>query len=205
MFVDELQAAIVAKLLDGSLAPRENSTLSSRQRTTTDPFRTLPTDIILLITRYLSVKDILVISSTSWPFLNSTSSGPLWKSLLRREMAWAAKGVEKSVELAFRMDDSRVDEGNREESANEGLQRPAITGVDYKALVLWLNHVAKPINGVRAPWLHLANRRRIWRVCNIVANEYWDVMGDEMGGNFQEKTQEWPDSLMGKSYYPEVM
>lgn len=201
-FLDGVQAAIVLKLLDGSLVPRDGSGITSSQRTVSDPFRILSQDLIFRITHFLPVNDILALSTASWPFLVGTSSNSLWKSLLHREMPWAADKIDELMESTFEIDskDKKENQGLLTSKEDQESCKSKATSVDYKRLMLWLDHVVKPNLGVGAPWVYLANRRRIWRVCQIIANKYWEELGERKKEDFSGNVQEWPDSLLGQKY-----
>jgi hypothetical protein len=145
---------------------------------------------------YLSARGVLALSTASWPFLTTTaSSNALWRCLLHREMAWAADVVDELANELLQNDQR----ASPRETATEMRGIKAL-GTDYKALMLWLDDVVKPVEGVGAPWVHLANRRRIWRVSQIVADRYWIELCERDGGHSKDKRHEWPGSLLGNKY-----
>lgn len=44
--------------------------------------------------------------------------------------------------------------------------------LDYKGVFVWLEKVTRPRKGVKGPWMGVANRRRIWKVCGLLEEDY---------------------------------
>ena len=51
-------------------------------------------------------------------------------------------------------------------------QSDLLPDFDYKTLFLWLDKVTTPEYGIAGPFMHVANRRRIWGVCEQLAPAY---------------------------------
>lgn len=121
-------------------------------------------------------------------------------------MPWAANKIYELVDMAFKNDqkDDSTDKQDKQSKltskSDQESCKPKVTSMDYKTLMLWLDYVVKPERGVGAPWVYLANRRRIFRVCQIVANQYWDELGGKQKKVVGFKVREWPDSLLEDKY-----
>lgn len=107
-----------------------------------DPLRVLPYDLLLDIFGYLSTNDILSLMTSSWHILNSTREASFWQHMLRRRVLpwfWELTSVLESTTFP--------------------------DGFDHKGLFLWLHTITQPQFGLYGPMMGIANRRRIWRVC----------------------------------------
>ena len=116
-------------------------------RDVSDPFFSLPNEVLYSVASHLSLADLKAVSVASFPVMNATSRDLFWKDLLYRA----------GVEL-----DSVVSE----------LRQEDLEDLDYKRLWLWLEKVSRPMFAVDAPWLGVANRRRVWAACEQIAAVY---------------------------------
>lgn len=114
-----------------------------------DPFTKLPYDLLYKISCLLPVKDLLNLGKVSWPaqsaFQNNTS---FWKERVMAVMPWF-------FELHELMSDAE-----------------AFKELDFKKLVTWTDKMTTPKRGMTGPALGIANRRRIWGVCEQIADKY---------------------------------
>lgn len=113
-----------------------------------DPFNKLPTEILWNVAGHLPVGPLKSLAAASPFFRRATRGNAFWKSYFQREMAWAWDVL----------------------AAVTAQTEPA--KIDYERLCLWLDKISTPQFGARGPFLGLANRRRIWSVCQEIANQY---------------------------------
>jgi hypothetical protein len=116
-----------------------------------DPFATLPYDVAHAILLLLPANTILTICAASYPVhaFFGPSNRRFWRVALRSSMPWF-------WELHELMRDAVLD--------------PQTT--DYRGLFLWAEQQTRPREGLRGPFMTIANRRRIWGVCEQLAEEY---------------------------------
>lgn len=123
--------------------------LNLESRISSDPFSKLPYDILYKVCASLPFGSISDLSIASW-LVNVTlrSTDGLWKHLLRNSMPWF-------FELHDLLDDEKLME-NR----------------DFRKLFLWIEKMTRPRLWMDGPFMGVANRRRIWGVCEQLAERY---------------------------------
>ncbi|KAK0637839.1 hypothetical protein DIS24_g10413 [Lasiodiplodia hormozganensis] len=125
-------------------AAATSASLSSRVRD--DPFTLLPYDITHQIALLLPAESVLALARASYPVHAAIRDGRanpgFWRQALRRCMPWF-------TELHTLMRHGTVDEES----------------TDYKGLFLWLEMSTRPRRGLAGPFMGVANRRRVWGVC----------------------------------------
>ncbi|KAF4543411.1 F-box domain-containing protein [Lasiodiplodia theobromae] len=125
-------------------AAATSASLSSRVRN--DPFTLLPYDITHQIALLLPAESLLALARASYPVHAAIRDGRanpgFWRQALRRCMPWF-------TELHTLMRHGTVDEES----------------TDYKGLFLWLDMSTRPRRGLAGPFMGVANRRRVWGVC----------------------------------------
>jgi hypothetical protein len=114
-----------------------------------DPWAALPYDILHDIFDHLSTQDTTSLMSASWHVLTSTRNTDFWRHLLRRRILpwfWELHSLvtNATLPLAF----------------------------NHKQLYLWLDRVTTPEISLKGPFMGIANRRRIWAVCEQLAPLY---------------------------------
>jgi hypothetical protein len=93
----------------------------------------------------------------SWPVHSATRSNAFWKQLIQWDMPWLWEF--------------------QEATAADQVQE-----TDFKKLYLDLNRMTEPKLHLRSPFLGLANRRRVWGVCQQLADLYFQrISHDEPG------------------------
>jgi hypothetical protein len=70
--------------------------------------------------------------------------------------------------------------------------------IDAKGLYLWLDKVTTPRFGMEGPFMGIANRRRIWRVCEEVKKVYMERVSQDAKLNDQD--DEDARAVMEKSF-----
>ena len=148
-FSSDAKATIRDNISSGGLRPRQHLIFDISERIVSDPFRSLPTELLCDVASYLCLADLKALSVASWHVMNTTSGNTFWKSVLYRETEWMGLDLDEIL---------------------LGLPQE---NVDYKALSLWLEKMTRPRFAVDAPWLGAANRRRIWNACEQIAGAYW--------------------------------
>lgn len=134
--------------------PKQRSTLQHiEKRTIHDPFDSLSNELLVQIAEYIPASDLLSCCTASWAMMNASSTSSFWKDALRRDMPWATSSLQ------------------------EVLQKIPTQEIDYKRLFLWFEKMTRPEFAMDAPWLGAGNRRRIWSVCEQIAEVYWERKG----------------------------
>lgn len=114
-----------------------------------DPFNGLPYDVLYLILELLPVKSIQQLLIASWSANCAVHNDTFWKRIIHSELAWF-------WELRELVDDL-----------------PETENVDFKKVYFWLDKVTTPTLGMRGRFMGIANRRRIWRACQQLAESYF--------------------------------
>ncbi|KAF2708092.1 hypothetical protein K504DRAFT_468469 [Pleomassaria siparia CBS 279.74] len=135
-------------------SPKFTCTPESRPLTTTtkvshDPFTALHYDILHLITQQLSTPDIFSLIHASPYIYRMTDNPTFWKHMMGRDIFpwfWEAMKLINGCELPEHF--------------------------DYKGAYLWMDKVVRPKFGMTGPWMGVANRRRIWKLCVQLADSY---------------------------------
>jgi hypothetical protein len=140
-----------------------HSTAASHSSVNT--FWRLPTEILLSIGLLIPIEYIGNFALISKSCLAVAESELFWRNYLRTNFRWAWE----------------IDELQSARSHSGQLH--------FKAACLWLNKVSKPS---RKEHLGIVNRRRIWGVCEQIANQYWKQLTPivERGGeSFNDSIQ----------------
>ena len=114
-----------------------------------DPFRAFPAEMIYEIVRYLPIECVGAVSRAS-PYINNVcQDNVFWKHLIKISISpWFWE---------FRDISERLPEN-----------------VNYKRLFLWLEHITRPkVGRAEGIFSGIANRRRIWHVCEEVRAVYY--------------------------------
>ena len=120
-----------------------------------DTLTTLPFDLLHTVIQYLPVQDTLNLMQASHHICVTTREPTFWRSMIRAHIApwfWEIETLVTGDELK---------------------------GFDYKGLFLWLDKITEPKFGMQSPFMGVANRRRIWSVCGLVADAYEKQLGKE--------------------------
>ncbi|CAI6341034.1 unnamed protein product [Periconia digitata] len=125
-----------------------------------DPFETLPYDVTWMIFSNLSIEDTLALMKASY-HVSHVMHTDVWRALIwSKFLPWFPEFRKLYQELLV--------PGN----------------INCKKVFLWLENITKPRIGIRGPLMGIANRRRIWRVCEqigMVYNHY--AMSNELETN----------------------
>jgi hypothetical protein len=148
---DVVQSMLPAQLF--STVPM-TSDLSHKVRS--DPLTMLPYDVLHGIFANLSVQDALSLIKASWHVLESTRDPAFWRLMIRLHIVpffWELNGL---------------------------LERSAFPSTfDWRGMFQWLDEITKAKFGMNGPLGAIANRRRIWDVCQQLYSLYHDKMSNE--------------------------
>ncbi|KAJ6454585.1 hypothetical protein C8R45DRAFT_1222734 [Mycena sanguinolenta] len=117
-----------------------------------DPLAALPYDVAHAILLLLPGHTVLTLCTASYPLhaFFGPSNRSFWRVALCMCMPWFWELHE------LMRDDSLLDPQT----------------VDYKGLFLWADKETTPREGLRGPFMGIANRRRIWGVCDQIEADY---------------------------------
>ncbi|KAL2852106.1 hypothetical protein BJY01DRAFT_100746 [Aspergillus pseudoustus] len=135
-------------------APPAEINLGTRQPK--NPFSTLPTELVHQICSLLPGESLKSLTQASL-FINLiTRDDYFWKRVIATDMPWLEAPESEALRKVVDLDSS-----SRE------------TPLNYQLVYQWLDEVSKPKFGMDDPVLMaVANRRRIWGVCEEVARAY---------------------------------
>ena len=127
------------------------SNLDLGRRVKHDPFAKLPYDLVYKLSCLLPVKALLDLGKVSWPIQSAfQGNGNFWKDRIKRAMPWFFE-----LHELMNYSDSEVFEG-----------------INSKSLLAWADNITTPKIGMKGPSMGIANRRRIWSVCEQLADRY---------------------------------
>lgn len=116
-----------------------------------DPFATLPYDVAHALLLLLPAHTVLSLCTASYPLHSffGPSNRLFWRAALSACTPWF-------WELHNLIRGGTLD----------------LQTTEYKGLFLWVDNHTRPRKGLRGPFMGVANRRRIWGVCEQLAAEY---------------------------------
>jgi len=146
--IPDMEEFLQNEILSNSFKiPKAN--LSIRQKVAKDPLGALPYDILHLICSHLPRESLVSLITASWPvFVATRHNNGFWKQRIRQEMPWFWELQELIAKCDYR-------------------------DVDFKDLYLWLDKATIPRSGIAGMLLAIANRRRIWGVCEKIGDKYF--------------------------------
>lgn len=147
--------------IDFRLLPSNKLNLDHKVRR--DDLTKLPLDIIYLIYTHLTAKDAFALMEASFHASAATRNNGFWKQFIKRAiLPWF-------WEFELFVFDKLTDDTN------------------YKRLYLWLDAITEPRFGMDdGSYLRIANRRRIWKVCEQLAERYWRDAAKPSAANIDE-------------------
>ncbi|KAI9375090.1 hypothetical protein BJX61DRAFT_495256 [Aspergillus egyptiacus] len=124
------------------------SNLDFQRKVVKDPLSALPYDILHLISCYLPGAAVLSLMTASLPVFMATSRhNGFWKLRIQRDMPWFWELRELITQCDY-------------------------PDLDFKGLYLWLDKMTTPRFGIEDMLTGIANRRRIWGVCEKIRDLY---------------------------------
>lgn len=120
------------------------------ERVRSDPFTMLPYDLIYQISTVLGNKDLLSLMKASWPVhAIFRDVGQFWQQRIRTTMPWFFE-----LHQVLEEDQAFLQEN------------------DPKRILLWGEKMTLPRRWLTGPFIGVANRRRIWSVCEQLGEVY---------------------------------
>ncbi|OJD16642.1 hypothetical protein AJ78_03194 [Emergomyces pasteurianus Ep9510] len=157
---------LIRELTTRDAFKHSNNNSNIQNHVINDPFDKIPFDILYNITSYLPGNSILALSIASWSVTNATRYGGIWKQLFAREMEWLWE-----LQELFDADDE---------------DSPLPPDLSLKRLYIYLDKKTTPTYAMDAGFLCLANRRRIWRPCQQLAELYFEKLRQNSASNAAE-------------------
>jgi hypothetical protein len=114
--------------------------------------RKVRNDILNLLFPYLPHEAVLAFRQASWHVFKSTCDNSFWRRMIRREILPWSWELEPSLILDT---------------------------VNARLFYLWLHKVTTHTFGMEGPFMSIANRRRIWHVCEEVRKIYMERVAQE--------------------------
>ncbi|KAL9468516.1 hypothetical protein ACSS6W_010210 [Trichoderma asperelloides] len=115
-----------------------------------DIFQRLPLELLAKTCNMLTPESLFQLALASPTIDALVEDKPFWKQYLSIQMPW-------SFELLTLLDDE---------------SQRFFQNVDYKSLVRWVDQETTPRLWMRGPFMSIANRRRIWHVCEQMEPVY---------------------------------
>ncbi|KAI5459512.1 hypothetical protein BGZ63DRAFT_254009 [Mariannaea sp. PMI_226] len=114
-----------------------------------DPFTNLPVDLVEDIAFLLSPTDLIQLLNGSWAVFSALNNNSgFWTRCIRSGMPWFFE-------------------------AHDFLdQSDQLDGKTLKMMYLWLDQMTSPRLYMSGPFMGIANRRRVWYVCEQLADKY---------------------------------
>ncbi|ROW17103.1 hypothetical protein VPNG_01391 [Cytospora leucostoma] len=136
------------------------------ERVRSDPFSRLPYDLVYTISTMLEDGDLLNMANASWPVHALLRGvGQFWRQRLQSHMPWF-----------FEM--------------HEVLDRDQtlLHASDPKRIYLWAEKITRPKRWMTGPLMGVANRRRIWKVCEEIMDHQPRLESEDPAEEFVNET-----------------
>lgn len=115
-----------------------------------DRFKRLSYGILHRIFTILPTEDVLSFAAASWPVhVVLRDNTAFWRQRIKMDLPWF-----NELHEILAQDETLLE------------------SVDVKRMMLWVNKVSDPRMWMRGPLMSLANRRRIWAVCEQFKDQY---------------------------------
>jgi hypothetical protein len=147
-----VKSMLPAKLFEQPSA----SSLDLAEKVRRDPLAVLPYDVLHSIFAQLPMKDTMSLIKASWHVFDSTRDPTFWKLMIRLHI----------IPFFWELDDMLRD-----------TMFPS--SFDWRGTFQWLNEITKGSYGMEGPLMSIANRRRIWDVCQQIAPMYHEKLNKE--------------------------
>lgn len=121
------------------------------ERVRTDPFMRLPYDLVYNVSTMLGNEDLLNLARASWPVHALLRDvGHFWQQRIRKTLPWFFE-----LHQLLEEDQTFLQEN------------------DPKRILLWAEKMTLPKRWMTGPFIGVANRRRIWSVCEQLGERYF--------------------------------
>jgi hypothetical protein len=139
-----VKSMLPAQLFDAP--PAQSLNISNKVQL--DPLEVLPYDILHFIFSELSMKDTLSLVNASWHVFKATREPAFWRHMIRIHIVPFFYELENFLKIPF----------------------PGTFA--WKDAFHWLDSITRATYGMDGPLMGIANRRRIWGVCQQLAPLY---------------------------------
>jgi hypothetical protein len=127
-----------------------------------NPFSTLPTELVHQICSLLPGDSLKSLTQASLYINLLTRDDYFWKRFIASDMPWLEDAEAEVLRKRVVDDDSSADTASALESP-----------INYQRVYQWLDGASKPVFGMHDElFMAVANRRRIWGVCEVLAGAY---------------------------------
>ncbi|KAL3491015.1 hypothetical protein BJX62DRAFT_206016 [Aspergillus germanicus] len=127
-----------------------------------NPFSTLPTELVHQICSLLPGESLKSLTQASLYINLLTRDDYFWKRFIASDMPWLEEGEAEVLRKRVVDDESSAYTASASESP-----------INYQRVYQWLDAVSKPAFGMDDEvFMAVANRRRIWGVCEVLAGAY---------------------------------
>ncbi|KAJ5273432.1 hypothetical protein N7478_008557 [Penicillium angulare] len=129
-----------------------------------DPFTNLPFELVLKVVSNLDTPSLMSFTNASAHIYRALDSdNSFWFHHMKNGMPWffELQTFLEDLVLSTRNSNNAV-KSNSNESQEKSL----------RDLFIWANKISTPRRGIRGPFMSIANRRRVWRVCKQLAGPY---------------------------------
>jgi hypothetical protein len=147
-----VKSMLPAKLFDSPSTPE----LDLAHKVRHDPLTVLPYDVLHNIFGQLSIKDTISLMKASWHTFDSTRDQSFWRLMIRVHIVpffWELDSLLKDTKFP--------------------------NTFDWKGTFQWLNEITQGTFAMEGPLMSIANRRRIWEVCQQLAPSYHKKLNAE--------------------------
>jgi hypothetical protein len=129
-----------------------------------DPFCRLPLELLFNLSEYLDDLSLLQWCTASWTVHSALRvNNRFWhRRITNISMPWLK-------EIVHLLDDEEL-----------------MSGVDVKGLLCWLDGLTAPAPGLPKPLIGVANRRRIWAICEFIELMHYVVMNTQISEGTEE-------------------
>lgn len=147
---------VVESMLPAQLFGTIPMALDLSHKVHSDPLTTLPYDVLHGIFANLSLKDTLSLIKASWHVLESTRDPAFWRLMIRLHIApffWELEDLLSKSDFP--------------------------STFDWRGMFQWLNEITRGKFGMEGQLRGIANRRRIWNVCQQLHRMYYDRLSND--------------------------
>jgi len=148
---------VVKSMLPATLFDRtETGRMDLSYKVQNDPLTVLPYDVLHGIFAELSLQDTLSLVNASYHVFDATRESAFWRHMIRLHIVpffWELDGLFKNTTFP--------------------------NSFDWKGTFQWLDKITKPTFAMEGPLMSIANRRRIWNVCQQLAPLYHEKLNAE--------------------------
>lgn len=148
--VSVVNEAILSMFASDAFKPRP-SFIDLGNRIRDDPFRRMPYDILYRISGFISDEDLVSLARASWPIhALLQNNNQFWRLRLMQSFPWffELRDLLEQDETLLRTNDAQ-------------------------RIFHWAGRSTRPAKWLTGPLMGVANRRRIWSVCEQLGDMYW--------------------------------